>query len=152
MKAVQECDLLLVLGTQLTTNLPSQMVECAKTKGDALVVRIDPLVEFDDPKSAGMLHLQAKTGECLPRIVNILHRLLQEPLLPPLRAPVTKVLAKAIAPKPAPKPKASVSMRRSSSKTSNSPARGRSPGTSGSGSASRSGSSSRIGIGSPQPR
>mmetsp|Transcript_125275 Transcript_125275/g.267418 ORF Transcript_125275/g.267418 Transcript_125275/m.267418 type:complete len:657 (-) Transcript_125275:116-2086(-) len=83
MAATEACDLLLIVGTQLSTGLPSRMVQAAFAAG-AVVVRMDPIVDLQDPQSAGMLYLQAKSGEALPRIVAELRSLREEPLLAPL--------------------------------------------------------------------
>eukprot|EP00746_Dinoflagellata_sp_MGD_P163996 gnl/MRDRNA2_/MRDRNA2_92390_c0_seq1.p1 gnl/MRDRNA2_/MRDRNA2_92390_c0~~gnl/MRDRNA2_/MRDRNA2_92390_c0_seq1.p1 ORF type:complete len:601 (+),score=121.15 gnl/MRDRNA2_/MRDRNA2_92390_c0_seq1:68-1804(+) len=78
METVKNCDLLLVIGTQLTTNLPSQIVNKARLNDQTIVVRIDPLLDLEDVQSRGMLHLQAKSGEALPRIVAAFRGLLSE--------------------------------------------------------------------------
>jgi len=84
MDAVEKCDLLLVVGTQLTTNLPSQMVNAGRLNSQTVVVRIDPLLDLDDVHARGMLHLQGKSGEALPRIVEAFRCLLSEPIPAPL--------------------------------------------------------------------
>eukprot|EP00933_Yihiella_yeosuensis_P047504 TRINITY_DN4333_c1_g1_i1.p1 TRINITY_DN4333_c1_g1~~TRINITY_DN4333_c1_g1_i1.p1 ORF type:complete len:674 (+),score=146.36 TRINITY_DN4333_c1_g1_i1:43-2064(+) len=81
--AVKECDLLLIVGTQLTTGLPQRMLQTAKKTG-AIIVKIDPLVDLEDPLSAGMLHLKGKSGELLPRILQELRALQAEQLPAPL--------------------------------------------------------------------
>lgn len=91
MKAVENCDVLLVVGTQLTTNLPSQMVNAGRLNSKTLVVRIDPLLDFDDGSMTGMLHLQAKSGEALPKIVAAFRELLAEPIPAPLADPLTRI-------------------------------------------------------------
>lgn len=48
---------------------------------------MDPLVDLADESSAGMLHVRAKSGEALPKIVSELRKLRQEQLLAPLAAP-----------------------------------------------------------------
>jgi len=86
LEATKQCDVLLIIGTQLTTGLPSRMVSEARESG-ATLIRMDPLVDLADPKSAGMLHVQAKSGEALPKIVAELRALLKEPLVAPLATP-----------------------------------------------------------------
>jgi len=144
MRATEACDVLLIVGTQLTTGLPNAMVRAVRCSG-AAVLRIDPL--FDADESAGMLHLQAKSGESLPRVIAELRELQKEPHLAPLAtapsgiapqmqrtASRPSVKAKA-APKAAPKsmPRNLSSSRASSSRSPS--AAGRSPGRSSSGSA-----------------
>lgn len=82
--ATEACDVLLIIGTQLTTGLPSRMVHLVRSSG-AIIIRIDPLVDLTHANSAGMLHIHAKSGEALPAIAAELRELQQEPLLPPLR-------------------------------------------------------------------
>jgi len=89
--ATQECDVLLVVGTQLTTGLPSNMVNVAFSKG-ATIIKMDTIVDLSDEKSAGMLHVQGKSGEALPRIVSELRKMRQEPALAPLAEPSGTVL------------------------------------------------------------
>jgi len=45
---------------------------------------MDTIVDLSDERMSGMHHLQAKSGEALPRIVAELRKLRQEPALPPL--------------------------------------------------------------------
>lgn len=100
MAAVENCDLLLVVGTQLTTNLPTQMVNTAKLNSNTIVVRIDPLLDLNDHNASGMLHLQANSGEALPRIVAAFRDLLTEPIPAPLAEAViglSKTAEKAVA-------------------------------------------------------
>eukprot|EP00927_Polykrikos_kofoidii_P051786 TRINITY_DN45574_c0_g1_i1.p1 TRINITY_DN45574_c0_g1~~TRINITY_DN45574_c0_g1_i1.p1 ORF type:complete len:661 (-),score=107.08 TRINITY_DN45574_c0_g1_i1:71-2053(-) len=86
MEAVTACDVLLIIGTQLTTGLPSQMVSESRAQGKC-IVRIDPFIEIVDEGLLGMLLLQGASGQLLPRVVAELRTLMAEPLLAPL-APV----------------------------------------------------------------
>lgn len=81
--ATQACDVLLIIGTQLTTGLPSTMAGIALSSG-ATIIKMDTLVDLADERSAGMLHIQAKSGQALPRIISELRKLRQEPALAPL--------------------------------------------------------------------
>ncbi|CAK0843018.1 unnamed protein product [Prorocentrum cordatum] len=85
LRAAEECDVLLVVGTQLTTGLPQRMVAAARSAG-ALLVCVDPLVELADPAFAGMLHLRDESGRALPRLLAELRALQAEPLPAPLAA------------------------------------------------------------------
>lgn len=80
---VANCDVLLVVGTQLTTGLPSSMVQAARKTG-AIIVRLDALLDLEDHKFQGMLHLQGKSGEILPRVLQQLQELRKEALPAPL--------------------------------------------------------------------
>jgi NAD-dependent deacetylase len=82
--AMDVCDVLLVIGTQLTTGLPKNMVSTALSKGTT-IIKMDTVVDLEDEYSAGMLHLQAKSGEALPQIISEIRKLQQEPALAPLR-------------------------------------------------------------------
>eukprot|EP00971_Amphidinium_carterae_P337352 6474110-Amphidinium_carterae.1 len=82
---VEECDVLLIIGTQLTTGGPQSMVRNARESG-AIIIRVDPSVDLADTSTAGMLHVEGKSGECLPRIVNELKMLQKQPKLAPLTA------------------------------------------------------------------
>lgn len=86
MEQMDKCDVLLIIGTQLTTGGPRSMVRAAQSSG-ALIIRIDPEVDLKDDATAGMLHLQGKSGEVLPGLVREVARLCKEPLLAPLKAP-----------------------------------------------------------------
>jgi NAD-dependent deacetylase len=121
METVAKCDLLLVVGTQLTTNLPSQIVNKARLNNQTVVVRIDPLLDLEEVHSTGMLHLQAKSGEALPRIVAAFRNLLSEQIPAPLANPspcVSNLALKAAAAfkkgAGAPKAKAGTASQRSS--------------------------------------
>lgn len=81
--ATKACDVLFVIGTQLTTGLPSRMISTALSSG-AIIIKLDTIVDLADERSAGMLHLQGKSGEVLPRIISQLRKLRQEPSLAPL--------------------------------------------------------------------
>jgi len=83
MQKTSDCDVLLIVGTQLCTGGPSRMVQTASASG-CIIIRVDPLVDLKDNTSAGMLHLQGKSGEILPRIVAQLKELKKEPLFAPL--------------------------------------------------------------------
>jgi gamma-glutamylcyclotransferase (GGCT)/AIG2-like uncharacterized protein YtfP len=83
--AMEQCDVLLIIGTQLTTGLPNNMLRTALSKGTT-IIKMDTIVDLADESSAGMLHLQAKSGEALPRIVAHMRKLLQEPELAPLKS------------------------------------------------------------------
>mmetsp|Transcript_11074 Transcript_11074/g.35086 ORF Transcript_11074/g.35086 Transcript_11074/m.35086 type:complete len:443 (+) Transcript_11074:1-1329(+) len=121
-QATDACDTLLIIGTQLTTGLPSRMVGAVRHSGGA-IIRMDP--SYDPEDSSGMLHLQAKSGDALPRIVARLRELQQEPLLAPLAAvkPVPKAAPKARNPSP------SRATSRASSTTRRSPSRAAGSGT-----------------------
>jgi len=82
-EAAANCDVLLVVGTQLTTGLPSSMVSAARKAG-AIIVRLDALLDLEDHKFNGMLHIRGKSGEVLPRVLQELHALRQEALPAPL--------------------------------------------------------------------
>ncbi|CAE7865927.1 cobB, partial [Symbiodinium microadriaticum] len=94
MDQMETCDVLLIVGTQLTTGGPRSMVRAAQKSG-AIIIRMDTEVDLKDDATAGMLHLQGKSGEVLPNLLPELSRLRKEPLLAPL------------APPPAPSPVAS---------------------------------------------
>lgn len=80
--AMRGCDLLLIIGTQLSTGLPHRMVSEARDAG-AIMIRIDPYLDLQDSGSEGMLHLVGKSGELLPKIVDELRKLrMEEPMLP----------------------------------------------------------------------
>merc|ERR1719217_939386 len=87
---MDECDVLLIIGTQLTTGLPSNMLGKALSNG-ATIIKMDTEVDLKDDKSAGMLHLKGKSGELLPRIVSELQSLQQEPTLPPLQKTLSEL-------------------------------------------------------------
>ena len=57
MERMETCDVLLIIGTQLTTGGPRSMVSAAQKSG-ALIIRVDPEVDLSDSSTAGMLHLQ----------------------------------------------------------------------------------------------
>jgi NAD-dependent deacetylase len=96
-KATEACDVLLIIGTQLTTGLPSSMLRTALGSG-ATIIKMDTIVDLSDERSGGMLHLQAKSGQALPRIVAELRKLQQEPELPPLAVlPSSDAAAKSAA-------------------------------------------------------
>eukprot|EP00929_Paragymnodinium_shiwhaense_P005591 TRINITY_DN10777_c0_g3_i1.p1 TRINITY_DN10777_c0_g3~~TRINITY_DN10777_c0_g3_i1.p1 ORF type:complete len:708 (+),score=131.17 TRINITY_DN10777_c0_g3_i1:75-2126(+) len=81
--AVDNCDVLLIVGTMLTTGLPRRMLQMAKKK-NATILRIDPEVDMEDPDSKGMLYLQGKSGEILPRVIEELKLFQKEPVYAPL--------------------------------------------------------------------
>lgn len=83
LEATKECDVLLVIGTMLSTGLPNRMISEARKTG-AIIVRIDPMLDLEDPTFAGMLHLQGKSGDVLPRIVQELQSLQEEEFPAPL--------------------------------------------------------------------
>lgn len=85
--ATHACDVLLIIGTQLSTGLPSTMLRTAMANGTT-IIKMDTIVELADEKSAGMLHIQAKSGQALPRIVSELRTLQKEPALAPLSDPL----------------------------------------------------------------
>jgi len=62
------------------------MVSEARKSG-AIIIRMDPILDLEDKSFAGMLQLQAKSGEALPRIIQELRSLRQEEFPAPL-APV----------------------------------------------------------------
>jgi len=84
LEAGKAADVLLIIGTQLTTGLPSRMVSTAREQG-TLIVRMDPEADLSEPSNAGMLLSKGKSGELLPRIVKELKSLLLEPLYAPLQ-------------------------------------------------------------------
>ena len=61
MQKMERCDVLLIIGTQLTTGGPRSMVRAAQG-GGAIIIRIDPEVDLKDDATAGMLHLQGTSG------------------------------------------------------------------------------------------
>jgi len=65
----QASDVLLIIGTQHKAGLPQKMVMSALSAG-ATVIKIDTLMDLSDKRLAGMLCLQAKSGEALPNIVS----------------------------------------------------------------------------------
>merc|ERR1719359_2796725 len=81
--ATQACDVLLIIGTQLTTGLPSNMLRTALSTG-ATIIKMDTIVDLEDERSAGMLHVKGRSGEVLPRILSELRMLRKEPQLAPL--------------------------------------------------------------------
>eukprot|EP00928_Gymnodinium_smaydae_P070129 TRINITY_DN54055_c0_g1_i1.p1 TRINITY_DN54055_c0_g1~~TRINITY_DN54055_c0_g1_i1.p1 ORF type:complete len:631 (-),score=86.88 TRINITY_DN54055_c0_g1_i1:171-2021(-) len=83
MNSTQACDVLLIIGTQLTTGLPHSMVQTARKNG-SIIIKMDTIVDLEDPKCAGMLHVQAKSGEALPRIIMELKELQKETVPAPL--------------------------------------------------------------------
>lgn len=83
LEATRECDVLLVIGTMLSTGLPNRMISEARKTG-AIIIRIDPILDLEDPTFAGMLHLQGKSGDVLPRIVQELQALQEEEFPAPL--------------------------------------------------------------------
>lgn len=85
MEKMERCDVLLIVGTQLTTGGPRSMVRAAQKAG-AIIIRVDPEVDLKDDSTAGMLHLQGKSGEVLPDLVKEVARLRKEPLMPRLAA------------------------------------------------------------------
>lgn len=64
MEKMEQCDVLLIIGTQLTTGGPRSMVRAAQKSG-AIIIRMDPEVDLADDSTAGMLHIQG----CLGRIL-----------------------------------------------------------------------------------
>ncbi|CAE7887990.1 cobB, partial [Symbiodinium sp. KB8] len=86
MDQMETCDVLLIVGTQLTTGGPRSMVRAAQKSG-AIIIRMDTEVDLKDDATAGMLHLQGKSGEVLPNLLPELSRLRKEPLLAPLAPP-----------------------------------------------------------------
>eukprot|EP00933_Yihiella_yeosuensis_P001939 TRINITY_DN10318_c0_g1_i1.p1 TRINITY_DN10318_c0_g1~~TRINITY_DN10318_c0_g1_i1.p1 ORF type:complete len:668 (-),score=138.27 TRINITY_DN10318_c0_g1_i1:292-2295(-) len=102
LRHTEQCDLLLIIGTQLTTGLPRRMVREAKEAG-AIIVKMDPLIDLEDPISAGMLHLQGKSGEVLPQVLNRL-RILQKEQLPAPLADLSETGAAKIVADTAPVP------------------------------------------------
>ncbi|CAJ1328801.1 unnamed protein product [Effrenium voratum] len=81
---MKDCDVLLIVGTQLTTGGPRNMVRAAQAAG-AIIIRLDTEVDLQDDATAGMLHLKGKSGELLPPILKELAKLRKEPLLAPLK-------------------------------------------------------------------
>lgn len=61
MDKMEQCDVLLIVGTQLTTGGPRSMVRAAQKAG-SIIIRIDPEVDLKDDSTAGMLHLQGCLG------------------------------------------------------------------------------------------
>jgi len=90
MAKMEKCDVLLIVGTQLTTGGPSSMVRSARESG-AIIIRVDPIVDLGDVSTSGMLHLEGKSGECLPRIIAELRTLKKEAACPPLAPPAEEV-------------------------------------------------------------
>ena len=74
MEQMDKCDVLLIIGTQLTTGGPRSMVRAAQSSG-ALIIRIDPEVDLKDDATAGMLHLQgtldSRMGDDLWPLVSL---------------------------------------------------------------------------------
>ena len=66
MEKMEQCDVLLIIGTQLTTGGPRSMVRAAQKSG-AIIIRMDPEVDLADDSTAGMLHIQG----CLGRILAV---------------------------------------------------------------------------------
>merc|ERR1719504_312797 len=82
--AAEAADCLLVVGTTLTTGLPTRVVNSAQRRGIP-VLNIDP--EAAKEPREGMLNLAAKSGAALPALLSALKVLHAEPDLPPLRQP-----------------------------------------------------------------
>jgi NAD-dependent deacetylase len=80
---MKSCDVLLIIGTMLTTGGPARMVEMARKAG-SIIIRIDTQVDLADSSSQGMLHVRGKSGEVLPRILAELRALRTEPRPAPL--------------------------------------------------------------------
>jgi NAD-dependent deacetylase len=87
---VKQSDVLLIIGTMLSTGGPSRMVEMARKAGTT-IIKMDTQVDLTESSSQGMLHVEGKSGEVLPRIVAELRALQAEPRL----APLQEVSAKA---------------------------------------------------------
>jgi len=124
--ATRNCDVLFIIGTMLTTGGPSRMVAEARSAG-SIIIRVDPIVDLTESSSAGMLHLQGKSGEVLPRIVEQLRALREEPLLAPLAQPpyasplATPALRNSTRAAAAPASPASASLRQSALKAAAAP-------------------------------
>merc|ERR1719159_2211357 len=76
LEAAGAADCLVVVGTTLTTGLPSSVVSKAKARGIP-IVNLDPS-SAEEPRE-GMLNCAAKSGEALPKVAACLAQLLQEP-------------------------------------------------------------------------
>lgn len=99
------------------------MVRMAQQAG-SIIIRMDPLVDLADPNSAGMLHIQGKSGECLPRIVTELRAFMSEPFPAPLILPTAAALEQPAKSKSAAPKRASISTaKRGTNPAPKSPAR-----------------------------
>lgn len=110
MDQMETCDVLLIVGTQLTTGGPRSMVRAAQKSG-TIIIRMDTDVDLKDDTTAGMLHLEGKSGEVLPNLLREVSRLRLEPFLaplapPPLPSPVASPGPRAPSPAPSPAPRA----------------------------------------------
>ena len=76
MEKMERCDVLLIVGTQLTTGGPRSMVRAAQKAG-AIIIRVDPEVDLKDDSTAGMLHLQGCLGELLGFLLPLHHHSFQ---------------------------------------------------------------------------
>lgn len=112
-QAAEQCDVMLIIGTQLTTGMPSRMVQCARSAG-AVIIKLDPEVELNEPRFDGMLHLPGASGDVLPRLVQMIKELQQEPELAPLAVGASAPVPTA--------PAASTPSARASLRTSSTPA------------------------------
>jgi len=83
---VQSSDVLLIIGTQHGAGLPYHLVSNALAEGTT-VIKIDTQIDVADPKFAGMHCLQAQSGECLPRVVSLLAKMLDEAKEPVVKQP-----------------------------------------------------------------
>ena len=75
---------MVVVGTTLTTGLPSSVVRKARER-QIPIINLDPSAA-DEPRE-GMLNCAAKSGEALPKVAACLADLFKEPDLAPLREP-----------------------------------------------------------------
>jgi NAD-dependent deacetylase len=82
--ATDAADCLVVVGTTLTTGLPSSVVRKARER-QIPIINLDPSAA-DEPRE-GMLNCAAKSGEALPKVAACLADLFKEPDLAPLREP-----------------------------------------------------------------
>jgi gamma-glutamylcyclotransferase (GGCT)/AIG2-like uncharacterized protein YtfP len=76
LKAADNADCIVVVGTTLTTGLPQRIVHQALER-KIPIVNLDPSA-FEEPRK-GMLNIGAKSGEALPRILEKLEVLYAEP-------------------------------------------------------------------------
>lgn len=89
-------DVLLIIGTQHAAGLPKWIVKHALEAGTT-VIKIDTAMDLSDRKLDHMLCLQAKSGQCLPRIVSAAKKLIDakkevESALPTLSLPPSSPL------------------------------------------------------------
>jgi NAD-dependent deacetylase len=83
LEAADNADCIVVVGTTLTTGLPSRIVHNALAR-KIPIVNLDPSAA-EEPRK-GMLNMAAKSGETLPRIIEKLKALYAEPDLAPERS------------------------------------------------------------------